>query len=60
MGQANVHRSSDRILELLLEPTDHLGVESFATHHLPLDEAPSAYRTFQRKEDGMVKAVFRP
>ena len=37
-----------------------LGVESFATHHLPLDDAPEAYRTFRDKEDGMVKVVFRP
>ena len=37
-----------------------LGVETFATHHLPLDEAPEAYETFQKKEDGAVKIVFRP
>jgi threonine dehydrogenase-like Zn-dependent dehydrogenase len=37
-----------------------LGVETFATHHLPLEDAPSAYRTFRDKEDGMVKVVFTP
>ncbi|TNM44225.1 zinc-binding dehydrogenase [Nocardioides albidus] len=60
MGQANVRRWSDDILALLLDPTDHLGVESFATHHLPLEEAPAAYRDFRDKCEGMVKVLFRP
>lgn len=60
MGQANVHRWSDEILSLLQEDDDLLGVESFATHHLPLEDAPEAYRKFRDKEDGMVKVVFTP
>ncbi|HWJ09966.1 MAG TPA: alcohol dehydrogenase catalytic domain-containing protein [Nocardioides sp.] len=60
MGQANVHRWSGEILDLLLEPEDHLGVESFATHHLALDDAPQAYRDFRDKRGGMVKVLFRP
>ena len=48
------------ILDLLLEPTDHLGVESFATHHLPLEEAPAAYRDFRDKRDGCIKVVMKP
>ncbi len=60
MGQANVRRWSDEILRLLEEDEDRLGVEGFATHHLPLEEAPRAYRTFRDKADGMVKAVFTP
>jgi threonine dehydrogenase-like Zn-dependent dehydrogenase len=60
MGQANVRRWSDDILRLLEQEEDHLGVESFATHHLPLDDAPEAYQKFRDKEDGMVKVVFRP
>lgn len=60
MGQANVHRWSEEILQLLLEPADHLGVESFATHHLPLEDAPTAYRDFRDKRDGMVKVLFQP
>ena len=60
MGQANVRAWSDDILALLDQDEDVLGVESFATHHLPLDEAPEAYETFQKKEDGAVKIVFRP
>jgi threonine dehydrogenase-like Zn-dependent dehydrogenase len=58
MGQANVRRWSDDILRLLEDETDHLGVEGFATHHLPLDAAPDAYATFRDKGDGMVKVVF--
>jgi len=60
MGQANVRRWSDDILRLLEEDEDKLGVEDFATHHLPLEEAPEAYRTFRNKGDGMVKTVFTP
>jgi threonine dehydrogenase-like Zn-dependent dehydrogenase len=58
MGQANVRRWSDDILRLLEDETDHLGVEEFATHHLPLDDAPEAYATFREKGEGMVKVVF--
>jgi threonine dehydrogenase-like Zn-dependent dehydrogenase len=60
MGQANVRRWSDDILELLEQDDDVLGVESFATHHLPLDEAPQAYADFREKKDGMVKVLFQP
>jgi threonine dehydrogenase-like Zn-dependent dehydrogenase len=60
MGQANVRAWTDDILTLLNQDEDVLGVESFATHHLPLDEAPQAYETFQKKQDGAIKIVFRP
>ena len=60
MGQANVRRWTDEILDLLNQDEDVLGVESFATHHVPLEEAPAAYETFQKKEDGAVKIVFKP
>jgi len=60
MGQANVRAWTDDILTLLNKDEDVLGVETFATHHLSLDEAPDAYETFQKKQDGAVKIVFRP
>ncbi|PUA80145.1 zinc-dependent alcohol dehydrogenase [Nocardioides currus] len=60
MGQANVRKWSDDILALLLKDEDVLGVETFATQHLPLEDAPEAYRSFRDKEDGMVKVVFTP
>jgi threonine dehydrogenase-like Zn-dependent dehydrogenase len=59
MGQANVHRWVPEILPLLVDG-DPLGVDDFATHHLPLEEAPSAYASFQQKELGMQKVVFTP
>ena len=51
MGQANVKRWVRDIMPLL-DDEDALGVESFATHRIPLDEAPEAYETFQKKQDG--------
>ncbi|MCG7632772.1 glutathione-dependent formaldehyde dehydrogenase [Gordonia McavH-238-E] len=59
MGQANVKRWVDDIMPLLTDD-DPLGVDTFATHELPLDEAPQAYETFQRKDDGMVKVILKP
>ncbi|WP_210649184.1 zinc-dependent alcohol dehydrogenase [Nocardioides sp. SYSU D00065] len=59
MGQANVRRWTDELLAMLVED-DPFGVDAFATHHLPLAEAPSAYEHFQKKEEGMVKVVFQP
>jgi threonine dehydrogenase-like Zn-dependent dehydrogenase len=59
MGQANVRRWVDSILPLLGDD-DPLGVDGFATHHLPLDRAPEAYAMFQKKQDGAVKIVFNP
>ncbi|MGD9701124.1 MAG: alcohol dehydrogenase catalytic domain-containing protein [Acidimicrobiia bacterium] len=57
MGQANVKRWCDDILPLLTDD-DPLGVDTFATHHLPLADAPSAYGTFQKKQDHAIKIVF--
>ncbi len=59
MGQANVRAHTSELLEMLVED-DPFGVDAFATHHLPLEEAPQAYEHFQKKEEGMVKVVFRP
>ena len=44
----------------LLTDDDPLGVEDFATHRLPLDEAPHGYEMFQKKEDGAVKVLLQP
>ncbi|HYF71554.1 MAG TPA: alcohol dehydrogenase catalytic domain-containing protein [Nocardioides sp.] len=59
MGQANVRAHTDTLLAMLVED-DPFGVDAFATHHLPLAEAPRAYEQFQKKEEGMVKVVFQP
>jgi threonine dehydrogenase-like Zn-dependent dehydrogenase len=60
MGQANVRRWVDDLMPLLTGDDDVLGVEQFATHHLPLDDAPHAYQVFQQKLDGVRKIVLRP
>jgi threonine dehydrogenase-like Zn-dependent dehydrogenase len=59
MGQANVLRWVPEIMPLLLDG-DPLGADSFASHHLPLDDAPGAYQRFQKKEDGFFKVVLQP
>jgi threonine dehydrogenase-like Zn-dependent dehydrogenase len=59
MGQANVKRWVPEIMPLLTDE-DPLGVDDFATHRLPLDDAPGAYETFQKKQDGAIKIVLKP
>ncbi len=60
MGQAHVKRWIDEIMPLLEGDEDPLGVEEFATHKLPLEDAPRAYETFQKKQDGAFKVIFQP
>ncbi|HJQ49033.1 MAG TPA: zinc-dependent alcohol dehydrogenase [Gaiellaceae bacterium] len=59
MGQANVLRWVPEIWPLLMDG-DPLGAESFASHHVPLDQAPGAYEQFQKKENGCFKVVLTP
>jgi threonine dehydrogenase-like Zn-dependent dehydrogenase len=59
MGQANVRRWVDDLLPLLTDD-DPLGVDDFATHHVPLAQAADAYAMFQKKQDGAVKVLLRP
>ena len=60
MGQANVRRWVDDLMPIVTDDADPLGLESFATHHVPLEEAPQAYDMFQKKEDGAFKVLFQP
>ena len=60
MGQAHVKRWIDEIMPLVTDEEDPLGTEDFATHHLPLSEAPRAYEVFQKKQDDAFKVVFQP
>lgn len=60
MGQANVKRWIDDLMPLLSGKEDPLGVDEFATHSLPLDDAPHAYEIFQKKEDGAFKILLHP
>ncbi|WP_344883812.1 zinc-dependent alcohol dehydrogenase [Allokutzneria multivorans] len=59
MGQANVRNWVDDIMPLLTED-DPLGVEGFATHEVPLANAPQAYEVFQKKQDNAVKILLKP
>jgi threonine dehydrogenase-like Zn-dependent dehydrogenase len=59
MGQANVKRWVPDIMPLLSDE-DPLSVDTFATHRLPLEAAPHAYESFQKKDDGMVKVLLMP
>jgi hypothetical protein len=42
------------------DSSDLLGVVGFATHHLPLEEAPRGYDMFRDKTDGCIKVVLQP
>lgn len=59
MGQANVWRWVEDILPLLTDD-DPLGVDTFKTHEMPLEDAAKGYAMFQAKEDGMVKTLLKP
>jgi threonine dehydrogenase-like Zn-dependent dehydrogenase len=60
MGQANVKRWIDQIMPLLDDGADPLGVDTFASHHLPLEQGPHAYEIFQKKQDGAFKILLHP
>ena len=60
MGQANVRRWIDDLLPLVSDDDDPLGVDDYATHRVPLDEAPRAYELFQKKEDNAFKILLQP
>ncbi|MBN6041350.1 zinc-dependent alcohol dehydrogenase [Amycolatopsis sp. 195334CR] len=60
MGQANVRRWIDDILPLVSDDADPLGVRDLATHRLPLEDAPQAYKMFQEKTNGAIKVLLQP
>ncbi|RSD21313.1 zinc-dependent alcohol dehydrogenase [Amycolatopsis eburnea] len=60
MGQANVRHWLDDVMPVLTGDGDPLGVEGFATHKLPLADAPHAYEIFQKKLDGAQKILLQP
>ncbi|MCK0112933.1 glutathione-dependent formaldehyde dehydrogenase [Ornithinimicrobium sp. F0845] len=60
MGQCHVRRWTPELHQLLSGADDVLGVETLATHRVPLEEAPEAYRMFRDKTDGCVKVVLQP
>jgi threonine dehydrogenase-like Zn-dependent dehydrogenase len=60
MGQAHVKRWVDDLMPLVSDSSDPLGVISFATHHLSLEQAPDGYDMFRTKADGCIKVVLQP
>jgi threonine dehydrogenase-like Zn-dependent dehydrogenase len=50
----------DHLIPLGAAGGDPLGVQSFATHHLALEEAPRGYEMFRDKADGCLKVVLQP
>ncbi|MCU1592891.1 MAG: Alcohol dehydrogenase GroES domain protein [Frankiales bacterium] len=60
MGQCHVRRWIDEILPVVTADGDPLGLEDFATHRVPLEQAPEAYEMFQKKQDGCFKVVLTP
>jgi hypothetical protein len=42
------------------DDTDPLGVRQFATHHLPLEDAPRGYQVFRHKAENCMKVVLQP
>jgi threonine dehydrogenase-like Zn-dependent dehydrogenase len=60
MGQCHVRRWSDELLDIVRADDDVLGLETFATHHGSLSDAPDLYRVFQEKQDECLKVVLRP
>jgi threonine dehydrogenase-like Zn-dependent dehydrogenase len=60
MGQAHVKRWIDDLMPMITDPADPLGVHTFATHHLPLEQAPHGYEIVRDKSDGCIKVVLHP
>ena len=57
-AQQHGHRYILKILERMSR--DEVRTEHLATHVMPLEDGPKGYRMFKDKEDGCVRAVFRP
>ncbi len=55
-----VRRWIDDLLPIVGDDRDPLGVRDFATHHLPLEDAPRGYDIFRDKADGCIKVVLQP
>ncbi len=60
MGQCHVKQWTPELFDLVDQADDVLGLETLATHRLPLSEAAEAYKMFQTKSDGCQKVVLKP
>jgi len=57
-AQQHGQRYLPEILDLMSR--DEVKTEHLATHVMSLDHGPRGYEMFKNKEDGCVRAVFRP
>ncbi|GLY83135.1 alcohol dehydrogenase catalytic domain-containing protein [Actinoallomurus iriomotensis] len=57
-GRTHDRRYTVLLRDLILAGRAHPGV--VVTHHGPVEEAPALYRAFDRRADGVIKAVLRP
>ncbi|MCW2833603.1 MAG: fdh [Nocardioides sp.] len=60
MGQCHVKQWTEELLDIATQSDDVLGLETLATHRVPLDQAPEMYETFQKKADDCLKVVLKP
>ena len=60
MGQANVKRWIDEIMPLLSGGEDPLGVDDYATHHLPLERRRTAMRSSRRSRTARSRCCCSP
>ncbi|MFI7105850.1 zinc-dependent alcohol dehydrogenase [Nonomuraea sp. NPDC050227] len=60
MGQAHVRRWINRLMPLVTDDSDPLGVMDLTTHRMRLEEAPQAYEMFQKKANGAIKILLQP
>ena len=57
MGQAHVKRWIDDLMPMVADSGDPLGVQTFATHHLPLEQAR---RVRDLPEQGLLRPTASP
>ena len=57
-GQCNVKRYSAYLRDLII--AGRAKPDFVVSHQVPLDEAPDAYRRFDRREDGYIKVILNP
>ncbi|MEU1724257.1 zinc-dependent alcohol dehydrogenase [Actinomadura sp. ATCC 39365] len=60
MGQAHVRRWINRLMPLVTDDSDPLGVMDLTTHRMRLEDAPQAYEMFQKKANGAIKILLQP
>ena len=60
MGQCHVRAWTPQLQEILAQDDDVFGVETLATHHLPLEDAAEGYAMFSEQRDGCLKVVLTP